>query len=399
MVEKMKLVRVQGTLPQLNDFLDACCMDGRFDLEPATRYMSDSLGYAALNEENPYPATRDQIETMAKEAGVELHKEQRHTDPPDEEAKAYLSDLLEQIDDLCAERQGLLDQQKLCEDGIAQYSHFLNLKVNVDEILDCQHVKVRFGFLPTEGYNKLMSNYADDPYILFVECTQTKTGYWGIYLTPREKALETDGIFSMLYFEPVYVPGAAGSPAEIIEHFKENLEVVKKSVDDVNARIAALWHDHEAKVQMLYDTVRYYAAMYDLRRMAAVKGSHFFCVGWVPAPDVEEIAGKDAPNFGQAKNSWLTGTAAWNFYVISNYILGIKPDWEGLKVDPCIPHTWDAYQVSRRFRGATYAIAIENPSHVCRGVKQVTVDGQAIAGNVLPVFADGKTHQVTVTLG
>ena len=292
MVEKMKLVRVQGTLPQLNDFLDACCMDGRFDLEPATRYMSDSLGYAALNEENPYPATRDQIETMAKEAGVELHEEQRHTDPPDDEAKAYLSDLLEQIDDLCAERQGLLDQQKLCEDGIAQYSHFLNLKVNVDELLDCQHVKVRFGFLPTEGYNKLMSNYADDPYILFVECTQTKTGYWGIYLTPREKALETDGIFSMLYFEPVRVPGAAGSPAEIIEHFKENLEVVKKAVDEVNARIAALWHDHEAKVQMLYDTVRYYAAIYDLRRMAAVKGSHFFCVGWVPAAEVEEIAGK-----------------------------------------------------------------------------------------------------------
>ena len=292
MVEKMKLVRVQGTLPQLNDFLDACCMDGRFDLEPATRYMSDSLGYAALNEENPYPATRDQIETMAKEAGMELHEEQRHTDPPDDEAKAYLSDLLEQIDDLCAERQGLLDQQKLCEDGIAQYSHFLNLKVNVDELLDCQHVKVRFGFLPTEGYNKLMSNYADDPYILFVECTQTKTGYWGIYLTPREKALETDGIFSMLYFEPVHVPGAAGSPAEIIEHFKENLEVVKKEVDGVNARIASLWHDNEAKVQMLYDTVRYYAAMYDLRRMAAVKGSHFFCVGWVPASDVEEIAGK-----------------------------------------------------------------------------------------------------------
>ena len=288
----MKLVRVQGTLPQLNDFLDACCMDGRFDLEPATRYMSDSLGYAALNVENPYPATRDQIETMAKEAGVELHEEQRHTDPPDDEAKAYLSDLLEQIDDLCAERQGLLDQQKLCEDGIAQYSHFLNLKVNVDELLDCQHVKVRFGFLPTEGYNKLMSNYADDPYILFVECTQTKTGYWGIYLTPREKALETDGIFSMLYFEPVRVPGAAGSPAEIIEHFKENLEVVKKAVDEVNARIAALWHDHEAKVQMLYDTVRYYAAIYDLRRMAAVKGSHFFCVGWVPAAEVEEIAGK-----------------------------------------------------------------------------------------------------------
>ena len=111
------------------------------------------------------------------------------------------------------------------------------------------------------------------------------------------------------------------------------------------------------------------------------------------------IAGKDAKNFGQAKNSWLTGTAAWNFYVISNYILGIKPDWHGLKIDPCVPHDWDGYKVSRRFRGATYDIAINNPDHVCKGVKAVVVDGQAIEGNVLPVFADGKTHEVVVTLG
>ena len=111
------------------------------------------------------------------------------------------------------------------------------------------------------------------------------------------------------------------------------------------------------------------------------------------------IAGKDAKNFGQAKNSWLTGTAAWNFYVISNYILGIKPDWDGLKIDPCIPHTWDGYTVSRRFRGAVYDIEICNPDHVCRGVKQVTVDGKAIEGNVLPAFSDGKNHKVTVTLG
>lgn len=165
----------------------------------------------------------------------------------------------------------------------------------MDEILDCQHVKVRFGFLPTEGYNKLMSNYADDPYILFVECTQTKTGYWGIYLTPREKALETDGIFSMLYFEPVHVPGAAGSPAEIIEHFKENLEVVKKSVDDVNARIAALWHDHEAQGA---DAVRHGALLRRYVRPAphgCRERFPFLLRRLGPAPDVEEIAGKARP--------------------------------------------------------------------------------------------------------
>ena len=292
MVEKMKLVRVQGTMPQLNEFIGSCCMDGRFDLEPATRYMSESLGYGALNEENPHTAIRDQIETMAKEANMELHEGQQHSDPVDAEGRSYLSDLLEKIDDLCAERKVLLDQKKLCEDGIEQYSHFTGLKVNVDDILDCAHVKIRFGFLPTEGYNKLMNNYGDDPYILFTPCNQTKAGYWGVYMTPREHALETDGIFSMLYFEPVHVPGAAGSPAEIIEHFKENLDVVNKSVEDVNARIAALWQQNADKVQLLYNTACYYAAVYDLRRMAAVKGEHFFCVGWVPASEVDEVAGK-----------------------------------------------------------------------------------------------------------
>ncbi|MBQ7519039.1 MAG: glycosyl transferase, partial [Clostridia bacterium] len=111
------------------------------------------------------------------------------------------------------------------------------------------------------------------------------------------------------------------------------------------------------------------------------------------------VAGRDAPSFGEAKNSWLTGTAAWNFYVISNYILGVKPDWDGLKIDPCIPHAWDGYRISRRFRGATYDIDIQNPAHVCRGVKAVTVDGAPIEGNVLPVFGDGKEHKVTVVLG
>lgn len=78
--------------------------------------------------------------------------------------------------------------------------------------------------------------------------------------------------------------------AEIIEHFKENLDVVNKSVEDVNARIAALWQQNADKVQLLYNTACYYAAVYDLRRMAAVKGEHFFCVGWVPASEVDEVA-------------------------------------------------------------------------------------------------------------
>lgn len=111
------------------------------------------------------------------------------------------------------------------------------------------------------------------------------------------------------------------------------------------------------------------------------------------------IAGKDAGRFGEAKNSWLTGTAAWNFVAVSQYMLGIIPDYDGLKIDPSIPSAWDGFKATRQFRNATYQITVSNPSHVSKGVKSVTVDGNAIEGNVLPVFADGKEHIVEVVLG
>ena len=111
------------------------------------------------------------------------------------------------------------------------------------------------------------------------------------------------------------------------------------------------------------------------------------------------IAGKDAATPGQAKNSWLTGTAAWNYYAISRYILGIQPDYNGLIINPCIPKQWDGYTVLRRFRGAEYKIEIQNPDHVCGGIKQIRVDGKEIRNNLIPIFESGSRHHVEVVLG
>lgn len=111
------------------------------------------------------------------------------------------------------------------------------------------------------------------------------------------------------------------------------------------------------------------------------------------------IAGKDSKRHGEAKNSWLTGTAAWNFVAISQWILGIKPGFDGLVIDPCIPKDWAGYKVSRWYRGSNYVITVKNPDHVSKGVKKVIVDGKEIEGNTLPVFNDGKEHAVEVIMG
>ncbi len=111
------------------------------------------------------------------------------------------------------------------------------------------------------------------------------------------------------------------------------------------------------------------------------------------------IAGKDAFKPGEAKNSWLTGTAAWNFYAITQFILGIQPDFDGLRINPCVPKDWKGYSVTRKFRGATYQIEIQNPYGKSKGVKEVIVDGKPQTSNLIPLFSDGLEHAVIVILG
>jgi len=111
------------------------------------------------------------------------------------------------------------------------------------------------------------------------------------------------------------------------------------------------------------------------------------------------IAGPDSARHGEAKNSWLTGTASANFLGVSQYILGVKPDYEGLRIDPCIPNSWKSFTLHRKYRGETYEISVENPQGVSKGVREIVVDGKTIRDNLIPVFGDGGVHQVRVIMG
>jgi len=111
------------------------------------------------------------------------------------------------------------------------------------------------------------------------------------------------------------------------------------------------------------------------------------------------IAGKEAFKPGEAKNSWLSGTASWNFYAVTQYILGVQPDYEGLRIDPCIPRDWDGFKMTREFRGATYKIEVENPSHVSKGVVETWVNGEKVNSNLIPLLDKGKQHSVKIIMG
>ena len=113
----------------------------------------------------------------------------------------------------------------------------------------------------------------------------------------------------------------------------------------------------------------------------------------------EYLVGPENPNnYGEGAFTWITGTAGWNFMAGTEWVLGARRDYDGLRIDPCLPGRWKRARIVRPFRGAVYDIEILNPNGLEKGIPRVSVDGKPIQGNLIRPHGDGKTHQVRVTL-
>ncbi len=110
------------------------------------------------------------------------------------------------------------------------------------------------------------------------------------------------------------------------------------------------------------------------------------------------IAGKEASTHGEAKNSWLTGSAAWNFVAITQWILGIRPEHDGLRIDPCLPTDWEGYEAVRRFRGATYRISVHKQRGITGRITSLLVDGRQFDGNVVAAAPEGANVTIEGTV-
>lgn len=108
----------------------------------------------------------------------------------------------------------------------------------------------------------------------------------------------------------------------------------------------------------------------------------------------QTIAGRDAPSFGEAKNSWLTGAASWHLTAISQWILGIRPELHGLRVDPVLPASWEGFHARRKWRGATYEIEVRKRPGVTGRVDELVVDGVRLDGNLLRTAEPGRVVRV-----
>ena len=239
-VAKMKLVSIIGHMQNLDAVVRVCGSCGVFQPDDALTFFSDTSGFAAIKEDNPYADPLSRLEAAAGRAGGTLALTDLPETLSDQELADYVQDFSSTVAELSRQRTDLAARQESLSKDLEQFEHFRGLDIELEDILSCKTIKVRFGRLPKESFEKLKA-YNDNPYVLFFPGVTDAEYYWGVYFAPMEAAAEVDRIFSSLYFERLRIPSAVGTPDEIVENLKKELERVALDTAEAQTGLKDFW--------------------------------------------------------------------------------------------------------------------------------------------------------------
>jgi len=280
-IVKLMLVKASGKIGELDNFITTCRRSGEFHPENACQYLSGSMGFTGLNEENPYYPTIQKIEELAKVSDINLTPRRDDNDTPyDPHVSDYICEIEGKLNSLYSDRKLLLEQLNDCEKGIEQFTHFKGLDVPVQDTTSCEFVSVRYGHLPKEQMLKLKA-YENNPYVLFIPCSSDDTDLWGVYFAPKNMVTEVDRIFAFMFFERIWIPGAVGTPIEIVDELQKNVLILKQQIEDNDIQVTAFWNEHGKKCNEVYSRLTWLSESFELRQYAALRNGQYYYFCWI----------------------------------------------------------------------------------------------------------------------
>ena len=291
-VMKMKLLSIIGSIDQLDAVLDTCCSSENFHLDQAMSFFKDKSEFVSLNDENPYTFYLNKLSDAVKLARLNVAP----VEDSDlllnwDEIKDYVENTSSKLAAYQEEKFNLTQEIENVTHSMEQFKHFQGFDMKLDEIFKCEFIKVRFGRLPKESYEKL-SMYSDNPYIVTFPCTSDDKYVWGVYMAPIDNIHEVDRIFQSLYWERLKIPDAVGTPEEAYNTLAEQLKGLNERLADVKKKMDDFWGDEEVRCGKVLNYLERHKNNFDLRRYTA-KYQHsriFFLAGWVPAENEKEFA-------------------------------------------------------------------------------------------------------------
>ena len=290
-IRKMMLVNIIGRVNDLIGVLDACTRDEHFHIEKTLSYVSDDGKYTAFLEDNPYAVYYEKLRDLAGRSLVELtHTDCAELEIPDGEIRQFIDETYEKLDTLGERRRVLNEKLNQTEFSINSLGHFTNFDLHLGDIFSCQYIKVRFGRIPNESFEKLKL-YNNNPYIIFFPCQHDNLYHWGVYFSPIDKVNETDRIFANLYFERLRLPDAVGTPEETIEEYKRIRDGTEEELAGIDRELSQFWESGKEHFLRVYAYICKKHNSYKLRSYAAKFKEYFHIMGFIPA-DCTEAFGK-----------------------------------------------------------------------------------------------------------
>lgn len=280
-VEKMKLLSILGPYEDLDRVIGVCIDSGSFQPENASGFMGDSEGFSYINEENPYSFRLMKIKEIyshfgktpgftADCSGVDLDEANRRIDALYETIKT-----IKDHDSLVSTKIGDLKR------AIEQLSHFEHMDINLDDVFNCDYIRVRFGRLPFDGFEKL-KKYNKDISSIFYPDSSDDVGYWGMYVTPIDKADEADRVYASLFFERMRLPSYGGTPQATLAHLREELKDLEESKKEIDESDDIYFDEHTELFGLYYSKIKVLHDSFEVRKYAAKYHGSFFLAGWVP---------------------------------------------------------------------------------------------------------------------
>ncbi len=280
-VEKMKLLSILGPYDDLNRVIDMCIESESFQPESASDFMGDSDGFSYLSEENPYSFRLMKIKEIFEHFGYTPKFVEDCLQVDVEEANRRIDNLYETIRTI-KDHDTVVDTK--IEDtkrAIEQLSHFVHMDINLDDVHACDYVRVRFGRLPFDGFEKL-KKYNKDISSIFYPDSSDDVGYWGMYVAPIDKTPEVDRVYASLFFERIRLSAFHGTPAATVEHLKEELKVMQESKKEIDESGDNYFDEHTDLFNLYYSKIKTLHDKFDVRKYAAKYHGSFFLAGWVP---------------------------------------------------------------------------------------------------------------------
>ena len=292
-VTGMRLVNVTGSLNRLSEVLDACCSGEDFQFEQAMSFFGSKSDFTPINDENPYGPLLSRLTAALAEAKLEVepYEEGKAMPTPDwTQTGGYVDELATTLRTLGAERSELQRQIEQTQIELEQLRHFTQLDVKLQDIFDCEYIKVRFGRLPKESYNKL-KYYSDNPYIMLLQCDSDRDYVWGMYLSPIESIAEVDRIFQTLLWERMHLPEAKGTPKEECAAMEQRIKELQAQEQEAAKGVEEYWADNCERCSALYHMLDRNSSAFELRRYVAKykSGDKFFLAGWVAAKNAKQF--------------------------------------------------------------------------------------------------------------